>query len=276
LFDTIEVKKFSSGQEESYSTDEIVAIGFDYTICSDHIPTPGVNPPVETWAQLDYSGCSNCLSYGIIPDTNIGYISSYAWYGGSLQDFQEAVEELWDTDALIIDQRFNLGGVVPFLDYGIPTLFNEDINPLVNFYKRDSSSDDYTDLVLEYVADVDADEETYYDHPIAILTGPKSGSAGDLCPYALSHHPRARSFGRPTAGAFGQVALLWSPDPYLGDLTAKYTVAQMLSADGEHLNAWDQEPDQSVWLNAADAAVGIDTVLNAALDWIDSELTDLK
>ena len=120
---------------------------------------------------------------------------------------------------------------------------------------------------------ISADESTSYNKPIAVLTGPKSGSAGDLGPYAFSFHPRARSFGRATNGAFGQLNYVWQPaDPYIGDFSLNVTEAQMVSADGDHLNGWAQEPDEAVWITADDAAAGIDSIFAAAMDWIESEL----
>ena len=44
---------------------------------------------------------------------------------------------------------------------------------------------------------IDADEATYYDHPIAVLQGPHAASAGDIFPYFMRNHPRARRFGLP-------------------------------------------------------------------------------
>jgi C-terminal processing protease CtpA/Prc len=272
LFTTIEVRRYGTDEIESFDTELLLENISDYMVCGDQIPIEGVEQPVESWAQFDYDTCASCVSFGVVPDTNVGFISVYAWYGAALSDFRDAVEALWDTDALIIDQRMNLGGVVQFLDYGFPLLFDEDIDPLVSFHRRDPGSDDHLALEEDYVTWLDADEATFYDHPIAVLTGPKSGSAGDLCPYLLAHHPRARLFGRETSGAFGEVLPVWYPaDPFIGDLSAKVTRAQMVSADGEHLNAWAQAPDQPVWFTREDAAAGVDTVFAAAMEWIGEE-----
>ncbi len=270
LFESIQIKKYATGEVETYSTDLLMERSLNYTICSDQIPVEGVDFPVENWAYMDPS-YAQCVSHGIVPNTNIGYITSYAWLGSNLQDFQVAVEELAGTDGLIIDQRFNLGGVVPFVDYGFPYLFNEDIDPLIRFHGRDPSSDDYFALVESYTKTLDADEDTYYDHPIAVLTGPKAGSAGDLAPYMLSHHPRSKSFGRATNGAFGELQMVWGIDPHVQDFSLKVTRNQMVSADGDHLQAWEQIPDEQVWFTKDDAAAGIDTVFEAALSWINQE-----
>jgi hypothetical protein len=274
LFTTIEIRRYGASEVESYATEELLENISNYILCGDYVPVEGVDEAVEDLGDLDWNNCTNCVSYDLVPETNIGYVTILGWYGGALSDFAAAVEALWTTDGLIIDQRFNLGGVVPFIEYGFPALLDEDIDPLVRFHHRDPDVDDYLTLTEDYVATVDADETTYYDHPIAVLTGPKSGSAGDVCPYLLAHHPRARLFGRPTNGAFGELLPVWYPyDPFVGDFSAKVTRAQMLSADGEHLNAWEQPPDEEVWLTGDDAAAGVDTIFAAARSWIEAELT---
>ena len=74
-----------------------------------------------------------------------------------------------------------------------------------------------------------------------------------MCPYALAHHPRARTFGAPTNGAFGETRPSWSPDPFLEDFIGKATIGQALDKDGNHLQAMVQKPDEEVWLNREDA-----------------------
>jgi hypothetical protein len=272
LFTTIEIRRYGASEVESFDTEEVLENISNYLTCGDYVPVEGLVEPVGDLADLDWNGCNNCVAYGLVPETNIGYVTVFGWYGGALNEFAEAVTALWETDGLIIDQRFNLGGVVPFINYGFPQLFDEDIDPLVRFHERDPDDDSYFALVEDFVIALDADEATYYDHPIAVLTGPKSGSAGDVCPYLMSHHPRARLFGRETNGAFGELAPVWYPyDPFVSDFSAKVTRAQMLSPDGEHLNAWEQTPDEEVWLTKDDAAAGIDTILSAALEWIETE-----
>lgn len=272
LFSTIEVRRYASGAVESHDTGPVIDKSTEITVCADQIPTPGLSQPVLSWAELDLGRCSNCLSWGVVPGTNIGFISAYAWYGDALDDLDEAVEALYETDALVVDQRFNLGGVVQVTDHGFPVLFDQDVDPVVEYHRRVPGGD-YTELERRYDSSITADPETSYEGPIAVLTGPKSGSAGDLVPYALALHPRSRSFGRATVGAFGELAPVWYPDdPFLGDLSLKLTVGQMVAADGTHLGAWEQRPDEEVWITAADAAAGVDPVLEAALQWIESEL----
>ncbi|MCP4678125.1 MAG: hypothetical protein GY854_21945 [Deltaproteobacteria bacterium] len=271
LFDTIEVLKADTGEVESYSLEEVTVTNASYEMCTDQLPVAGVGSPADDWPTYDGVGCSNCLAYGIIDGTDVGYITVYAWHGEALVDFQNAVEELYDTtQGLIVDQRYNQGGVKPFIEYGFPVLFNESIDPVLSFQYRDDI-EDYLSLQEHNVMAIDADPETYYDHPIAVLTGPKAGSAGDMCPYALRLHPRARVFGKPSNGAFGETTPMWNRDPFLDDLIANGTVAQAVSADGIHLQGSIQEPDVDVWLTKDDVMAGVDTVLEAALEWIKTE-----
>ena len=117
----------------------------------------------------------------------------------------------------------------------------------------------------------DSDSDYDYDRPIAVLTGPKSISMGDIFPYVLAHHPRARRFGRPTNGAFGSWTELWSgADPYVGDFDAWFTNAIFADANETWLHRSVQTPDEEVWLTRDDVAAGRDTVVEAALAWISS------
>ncbi len=51
------------------------------------------------------------LAYGILNNTNIGYIYVLSETGPGNSQFDQAVASLQNTDALIIDMRWNEGGI---------------------------------------------------------------------------------------------------------------------------------------------------------------------
>jgi C-terminal processing protease CtpA/Prc len=101
-----------------------------------------------------------------------------------------------------------------------------------------------------------------------VLVGPRAISAGDLFPVYMTHHPRARRFGRITDGSFGSITAPWIPDPYLDDLYMAYTYAACVDPELEWLQGAEVTPETEVWLEPDDGADGRDTVVEAALDWI--------
>ncbi|MCP4674575.1 MAG: hypothetical protein GY854_03475 [Deltaproteobacteria bacterium] len=136
---------------------------------------------------------------------------------------------------------------------------------------RDPDSEDRTALVMseDQWMYIDADESTFWDKPIAVLTGHKADSGGDLWPYLMSYHPRVRRFGRPTNGAFSGWQLFWEIDPYLGDLHMAYPPCAMVDTDLNMVHGTDIHPEVSIWLEQDDVAQGIDTVVEAAIAWIE-------
>jgi hypothetical protein len=116
-------------------------------------------------------------------------------------------------------------------------LLGENLEGVLLSAVNDPESDDCRDMVIEGSYTFDGSPDSYYDRPIAVLTGPKSLSAGDIFPYLLKHHPRVRRFGRPTNGAFGTRTQLWSEsDPYVGDLDVTFTDSIFAAADGTLLH----------------------------------------
>ena len=119
LFDTIDVKKYSTGQIEHLPLDPMVnLVAPNYIVNNEQMPIPGVPMP------LGYFSDHGAVTYGIIENTNIGYIYVYHHsYAGVSSEFDAAVRASMETDGLIIDIRIDWGGSYR-LNLGISRLIN--------------------------------------------------------------------------------------------------------------------------------------------------------
>jgi hypothetical protein len=107
------------------------------------------------------------------------------------------------------------------------------------------------------------------DMPVALLIH-RDGSASDFFPFALKGAPKARIFGpAPTAGAFSTFYNF----ELGGGLALQLASGDSIAADGTPLIGRGVEPDVVVLQKQSDLLLGKDTVHEAALAWV---LTELK
>jgi hypothetical protein len=109
---------------------------------------------------------------------------------------------------------------------------------------------------------------TYYDKPIAVLSGPGAVSNGDWETLRMKFHPMVRTFGKSTNGAFTP-----SDYPDLGHPDWFYTKATGSGylLDGHvYLAHTGVEMDEEVWLTQQRVVDGIDDVVYAAIEWINN------
>ncbi len=109
LFDTIDILKYSTGDTVHLDLSPMVSFNTSSMTNNEQMPIPGVPfPPVPFPSNFN----TEPISYGIIQNTNIGYI--YIFHHMVTfkmnQKMLEAVDSLKNTDALIIDMRFTGGG----------------------------------------------------------------------------------------------------------------------------------------------------------------------
>jgi len=244
------------------------------------------------------------FSWGIIEGTRIGYIYGWGWYWDAEQEFYDAVHQLmyeYDTEGLIIDFRFNMGGNMSLSDRALELLFDQTVRT-IDFVER---CDDADHLVLCAIGSstsylISGSSSSFYDKPIAVLTGPGAVGARDQVALRLKFHPNARFFGMSTNTAFNSPA-----SSELGEQwDARFALAEafLLTVSGESLPfdyqfsihneegripELDDGPpargtiiedgflthdpfpvDHPVWLTPDDVAVGRDTVVEAAVQWI--------
>ncbi len=289
LFETLDIRRRGTKADESIPVDDLLDYANDEDrdlfnpasglLCSEQLPVEGIEFP---WTDYEDSGDpmdgAGQTMWGIIDGTNIGYIYLYSWGQSLFEDFEEAVADLMDTDGLVIDQRYNVGGYAAWED-GLALLFDEDHTHVLWHAFRDTDAEDYTALDFEQShpgygwRNIIADTETFYDRPIAVLQGPHAASAGDIFPYFMTYHPHSRRFGLTTHGSFGGLSPYWytESDPYMSDLYMVYTNHTDFDSDLNYLQGTDQIPEEVVRLDPDDVAEGIDTVVQAALDWIADE-----
>ncbi|MFL6024435.1 MAG: S41 family peptidase [Marmoricola sp.] len=268
LFKTMDVLKYSTGKVVHLPT-QLLAETQPYSgFCDEELDIPSIPKP-------DFDNFQD-VTYGLLPGTNIGYIYVVAWDYVGGPDFTAAVQALTQdrhTDGLIIDHRFDAGGHILADDDALDMLFQG--QPDVGGF--DQRSDPSNHFAMELAAPLDfwrvgahdgSEDPRSYDEPIAILEGSGTVSMGDHAVTRLRAHPLTRTFGRPEAAAFGPIDFV-DVDP---DWAIHYPFADVWTfADPtRYLSHQDLAPDQPVWLTPADVAAGKDTVVDAAVRWIDT------
>lgn len=265
LYQTMDMVRGATGEARSIPTEGLLDVELPALVCNEQIATAIPFP----WSTREDARTRSPVSSGVLPGTNIGYIYVYGWIGDVKDAFAAAVTELQGTSALIVDTRMNIGGNL-FASYpALRILFNQDITDRLHIATRADSPDGSVRLISDPY-NIQVDPATYYDHPIAILTGPLAGSSGDSVTYLLAAHPRARRFGRPTNGSTCNAGrgTTYPLGADMGELVVKRSPCTTVDRAKNPLSVSAVEPDVSVWLTADDVIAGRDTVVEAALAWI--------
>ncbi len=266
LFDTIDIIKYYSGDTLHLPTSNLIGQNM-YIHCSDQIDIPGVPMPNYTANQW--------ISYGMVSGTQIGYIYGWAWLDNAETEFYNAVYDLMfnhNTDGLIIDFRMNYGGNMFFSNQGLSLLFDESVTTIGFAIRSDPNNHlamtpSPTSPPSNYV--IPGNPSTFYDKPIAVLTGPGALSSGDQVALRMKFHPMTRFFGKSTSTAFNSPTFINYTNP---DWESRYarSDAYLASDPNNYLTHDEFIVDEEVWLTQDDVAQGFDTVVKSAIAWIDS------
>jgi hypothetical protein len=269
LFDTIDIVRYATGDTVNLSTAPLAGLTTDI-FGSEQMDIAGVPKPDPL--------ADDFVSWGIVSETQIGYIYVMGWMGNAGVEFHDAIDDLMfnhTTSGLIIDFRTNYGGNMFFSNPGLELLFNT-TEPTICFARR---ADPYNHLAMTECTnpsfyDIEGDPSTYYDRPIAVLTGPGAVSSGDQVALRMKFHPQARIFGKSTAAAFNGPTSL---DLGNTDWHSRYAAADayLLSNRYHYLTHDEFAVDDEVWLTRDDVAQGFDTVVEAAIAWINGNTATL-
>jgi len=267
MFDTIDVVKYSTGDTLHLSTAPLAT----YTPsvwATEQVPVAGVPMP-----QGNSTGAP-AISWGVIQGTNIGYV--YAWDWSTASDPQLFTNAIYDlrynkkVQGLVIDFRMNSGGDGSYANGGLSQLFNFDPTAEMSFGERSSASNRLEFTLTSASSMGFIPTASSFDRPIAVLIGPACLSAGDYNAFRMRFHPMARSFGKPTNGAFvhqpglmGTISGDWSYQIPQGCIYSNVPGEGYLVHKGV-------QPDEEVWLTREEVAHGKDDVVERALSWITS------
>ena len=281
LFDTLDVVKYSNGDTLHFPTSELA--GQSGNIAgNEQIKIPGVPFPAINWQgvfNFDVYNQKNYVSWGIIDNTDIGYIYVYAWAtpdqapGSDISgEFYRAVDSLMNyhrVEGLIIDSRLDFGfGQFDTDDKGLSLLFNDYIETFAIDRRCNATDHYYMCPDLTYTPAriaIPGESTTFFDRPIAVLTGPGGFSMGDYFPQKVRFHPMARIFGKPSAGAFVGANTIF---PFT-DWTMIYAFGNgyLVGDRGNYLCRIESYVDEEIWLTQDDVAKGEDTVVKRAIEW---------
>lgn len=278
LFDTMDVAK-RDGRVEHVPTSRMPGVLW-YGYCSEQLDVAGVPKPSDPFVDP--------VTWGVVEGTNIGYVYVWGWgIARARDDFERALRELTaerSVDGLVIDFRFNTGGFLTHSLRGIGLLVDRPV-PTIGFDMRRKPSDHLAMKKLDRPRDYQLDRDPgtdqriigSYDGPIAVLVGPGALSAGDFSAFWMTYHPRARFFGKSTAAAFNLPT-----QPYTGsgseiplhpDWFSRIAEANAHAGGTGHdyLTRHEFPVDRKVWLTPGDVARGRDTVVHAALNWLERQ-----
>jgi len=285
LFDTLDVMKYGAEDTIHYPTSLLAGQSGNLS-GSEQIKIPGVPFPDINWQGvyfLDVYDQENFVSWGIVENTNIGYIYVYSWVtaeqrpGSNVANqYHQAIDTLmnhYNVDGLILDTRFDFGyGDGTTERQGFSLLFNSQIETFALDQRCNSSNHLEMCPFNNYTSEktmIIGDPHTLFDRPIAVLTGPGAFSAGDLIAFKLRFHPMVRTFGKPTSGLFSGTKILKDPSPGWQMFLA-FANAYPLSDPGNYLSRAESQVDEEIWLTRDDVAKGEDTVVKRAIEWINN------
>jgi hypothetical protein len=262
LFDTIDIAKYSTGDTVHLPTSLLVGQNMDL-VATEQLDVPGVPMPDPSTVQA--------VSYGVVSGTRVGYIYVWRWWDYAQSEFLEAVDALVSDTTLkgmIIDFRYNEGGNMFMSNPGLELLFRDSVETVIISERSDPHDHFAMRVAWPASSYVIPGNGMGYDKPIAVLVGPGAVSSGDQVAFRMTFHDRARTFGRSTSTAFNAPTSLSLPTEWYADYAA-YEAS--LAADTTYFLTHREFPvDCPVWHTRDAVARGEDTVVTAAMAWIDS------
>jgi len=272
LFSTIDILKHSTREIQHLSVLPLINLNLPPMVNNEQLPISNIPfPNVRPYPIVS----ETVVTYGIMENTNIGYIYLAEEYPEALADvqFYEAINSLKTTDALIIDMRLNYGGWALF-DGAFGILFNESHQTLEEAFRCNTNTFELCPAHNSDLYQINDIGPGYYDKPIAVLLGPTCVSMGDVTAQRLRYHPMVKFFGASSDASLGENKYIESfPGWYL-----RYSIEDPFhtSNPGEYLNRKEFPIDFPVWHNPDDVAIGKDAVVEAALHWIITDIKDPK
>lgn len=189
---------------------------------------------------------------------NIGYIMFSAFFDPTMvmSKFAEAMSEFHDADGIIVDLRGNPGGI-GMMASGVGGYFIDEFNLRLGTMQARTGS-------INFILNPRPEP---YTGPLAVLVDGSSMSTAEILAGGLQDLGRARIFGTPTPGLALPSVVERLPN---GD-GFQYAFANYTSTGGKVLEGRGVIPDEQVMLDRESLLQGRDPVIQAAVNWIESQ-----
>lgn len=209
----------------------------------------------STCAQFDPNLPTACTEFAMRRLAGgVGYVRFSAFLPTALDDVLQAIEELHDAPALLIDLRGNPGGVFPVRKAIASQLVGER-----TLFMRYQLRDEMEEAYLDFVADP-------YPGLVVILVDELSASSSEEFAGSLKALGRATIVGSQTPGRCLVANLTQLP----GGGVLSYPYGQSQTPDGRVLESNGVVPDVEVGLDRDLLLQGIDSQLEAAIEYVTS------
>jgi carboxyl-terminal processing protease len=191
-------------------------------------------------------------------EPNVGYVAFNLFLDPAtlMARFAAAVQSFMNADGVVIDLRGNPGGIGGMAMGMAGWFVGEKGTRLGTMVTRDAELDF---VVFPRLA--------AFDGPLAVLVDGLSASTAEILAGGLQDLGRARVFGSRTAG----MALPSRIDRLANGDGFQYAIANYVSAGGQPLEGRGVIPDEEVPLTREVLLSGRDPVLDAAVEWIESQ-----
>lgn len=175
------------------------------------------------------------------------------------ETFDEAMGALSDCSTIIVDMRFNTGGL-DAIALDLAGRFADQQRPV---YEKSARDGDGTTEPRSF--DIVPTGETPFQGDVVVLTSSLTVSAAEIFVLAMKVLPNVVLIGEPTAGAFSDILERKLPNGWSFGLSNETYVA----ADGTNYEGAGIPVDVAVGLDAAGFADGQDAIFEAALAYLE-------
>jgi len=272
LFDTLNIEK-CDGTLINYPTSILVGAATPNNFCKEQMEVPGVH----TMTYTDYFINNRVVTSGVISGTRIGYVALYDCSDYTGDSMFLAVQRLAEdslVEGLIIDIRTNFGGSYFAFNRAFYYL-SSGYFPWIGCAKRNDPTNHFT-MDASYISPASYGtydpDPAFFNKKIALLVGPGAVSAGDMMQVLFAHHPNLKSFGKPTAGAFGGLNSMAMP--YTGYIASRQNGDFYKAEDDtRYLSHHNFPVDSIVWFERDKVCNNQDNILSTAIEWIHPSVT---